>query len=849
MLTTKAYIRPRPIRVAYLVEENEHWKPTLDSIFAESFGRWSGRFSLIVPCENGTIRSAYIPWLVTYDADIIYSYVDLKETDVERLHERLGPAFLINRSDWRPNLPQPLSVLSVIAALTRGDLISVPGPISLVDTQYGTPPSQFLQENFGCYNQSLSPWPIARNMGDYLKPIVFVPEHIQADRRFIPHAKGEIVSSEQELIDRVATQRDLIGLAQLSACLAPSLELVDTAWSRTVNFVVGDSFADRLMFWNGLHHTPAWLSGKVATLKVSQEDLDDADRFNAIVNIIKNRIHHPISSNASHAHIIVRSASVPANELEQIAKRLHAADKFNAYTSEHLHSVDAPVPLPSALENARYHVEPGLPFQSCDRHEVIFNENSFRPPIVLPRHLRDSPQLPAIAKQGYWQLDLDIERTVDHSWVQNVQHHWRLPRRLRMVGAFTRGYEFNNLSPFCMPRATKGGLLSLACGVEGTLPEISVPTDETAFRYAICANRDWWPFVRNQNNPKPGLAHDMRPSDKGRYLTALLRKSGGVHRAKEIFLSQFWKERFELLGATPKATDKRIEEVTGRLKKRLKGGQIVTDDDWARLANTVLIEARAERFPSRYLKFDDLRTEFDEFRDSFWEKCPPVAPRDEWEEDEKQSLAVSVKYLCQLEILHQGHEWRCRQCFNNNWVSLDDMKRIMVCEVCGRNEAAPVADSWHFRINGFVLKGLQEHGLLPVVWCLAKCAERAKESFFYLDPHELFFTKENANKDGSDSELDLLIVSDGVVRLIEAKASKQEIKIAKTVELAKHLRPDVVTLAVMEPKSAALEKRLKDLKDQLTDTDIDADLMTLEPSDIEESPILPTGTSYRWRLF
>jgi hypothetical protein len=66
----------------------------------------------------------------------------------------------------------------------------------------------------------------------------------------------------------------------------------------------------------------------------------------------------------------------------------------------------------------------------------------------------------------------------------------------------------------------------------------------------------------------------------------------------------------------------------------------------------------------------------------------------------------------------------------------------MVCEVCGRSEPPPVADSWHFRINAFVLEGLREHGLLPTIWCLAKCAQRANTSFFYLDPHELFFTKQ-----------------------------------------------------------------------------------------------------------
>ena len=83
----KAYVRPRPIRIAYLVQENEHWQALLDAIFAESFARWGGRFTLIVPCENDAIRPAYIPWLEAYDPDIIYSYVDLSDATLARLSQ------------------------------------------------------------------------------------------------------------------------------------------------------------------------------------------------------------------------------------------------------------------------------------------------------------------------------------------------------------------------------------------------------------------------------------------------------------------------------------------------------------------------------------------------------------------------------------------------------------------------------------------------------------------------------------------------------------------------------------------------------------------------------------------
>jgi hypothetical protein len=91
-------------------------------------------------------------------------------------------------------------------------------------------------------------------------------------------------------------------------------------------------------------------------------------------------------------------------------------------------------------------------------------------------------------------------------------------------------------------------------------------------------------------------------------------------------------------------------------------------------------------------------------------------------------------------------------------------------------------------------------------------------------------------------------VSDGVVRLVEAKTSGNSIDIAKTAELAKRIRPDVVTLAVMELQSLALTAKAEELQRQLAGSDISAELMTLEPDDINNSPMLPTGTSYRVRM-
>jgi hypothetical protein len=88
----KGWVRPRPLRVAFLIEDGEHASLTLDGIFADCYNRWGGRFNLIAPCINGGIAPSYWGWLEAYDPDIVYSYVPMSRADVLKVHERLAPA-------------------------------------------------------------------------------------------------------------------------------------------------------------------------------------------------------------------------------------------------------------------------------------------------------------------------------------------------------------------------------------------------------------------------------------------------------------------------------------------------------------------------------------------------------------------------------------------------------------------------------------------------------------------------------------------------------------------------------------------------------------------------------------
>ena len=139
--------------------------------------------------------------------------------------------------------------------------------------------------------------------------------------------------------------------------------------------------------------------------------------------------------------------------------------------------------------------------------------------------------------------------------------------------------------------------------------------------------------------------------------------------------------------------------------------------------------------------------------------------------------------------------------------------------------------------------------MLSYVWCLRRLAERARESFLFLEPQELFYTSESADRRQPDAEIDLLTVADGIVSLCEIKASSRDTNIKKFTDVAKRLRPDIAVMAVMESNSSALSRRLSELTEALSGTGITAELIHLEDRDIDSSPTLPDERRVSVKLF
>ena len=849
-LTEEAYIprcflRARPIRVAFLVEDDEHAGKILDAAFANSHSRWGGRYSLVVPCVSGMPRPVWLPWLDAYDPDVIYAYTDLDDTTAAKVHERFGPAFLIkhrargdgHQRDFRPELPlECLTSLSVAPQYAQVHPPSAPQPMLVVDYLPGQPSDRFIDENLGTPFRCFERWPLPHHLADVLRPITLASKDLLADPGHAVRPTGDTVPDAAALLRFMAERPNSFGLAQLAADSAPRVE-VRGRHREALSLVVGDTFADRVLFWNDRSLMPAFLGRHFTTLIVSPKRLEEEEFFKALVEFLKAR--NGISRSHGTPWIEMTSVSLDAEVLTRLRDRFNEADNWNGYHVIGPVALDDVVPDAQALDRIAG-LSTGRAFGRPATWSITPAEGAeFRPPSTLPDQIRGM-QNPSPATEGAWALDLDIERQNNLTRYSNVRHRWRLPRRLRMHGAFCQPYEGSADRRLRYPRSTREGFLSVFTDFGEEPPVILLPDDETAFRYALERGRDWPPSSRAERGNAPsGPYRWSRPSDKGRYAIGVLRRFGGLQNCGAVFLHSFWKSIFEDLGGAIGTSQN--DTIKRTLKKRFPDRQMNSEEDWDRLVDLVGQQAHQVRMPSRVLDFDALRKRHEPFVDKERRLLEDRQADgiDEWIEDTKTSLIHSLQWLCARSILYQGYEWRCRTCYNSNWTHIGALEPVMACEVCGTNQIAPVENAWQFRLDGFLRDALKEYGMLALVWCLIKLEKRVQQTFYFLGPHDLFKKIPENDRATVDNEIDLLCVLDGKVHLCEVKTSDHRLRIDSVVEVAKQIRPDVVSLAILNAKSNRLIAKLKELRHELSGEGIEVELLTLTDDDYCDFANLP----------
>lgn len=848
-----AWARARPLRVAFLVERGDHSGHALDGIFADSYGRWGGRFSLVVPCIAGRIDQHYWQWLRVFDPDIVYCYGKLADDEVLKVHEVLNPSELLfhkipDDEAMRLHLMKPeykfspMSSLSVLFSQARLSPKSLGTQgIKLLSIWHTEEPSRFFLDNFGSYFHSVgsSSYPHdARSVGSLVH--ILSPETIKNARAFgipndLPSAAGEMEGFAAFAGLKVGS------MSILSALNAPRVEIRDWQWSTAFNLIVGDSFEDRVLFWNSRLLTPAWLDDDLCCFRITMDQARDEVFVGALANLLnkRNRVNN---GSGGAPQVCVRSSSHSKEELDEVGRILREQKVWSGFVTSVVSNEGRVDPAPESLESSRDLAEAA--WVRREWHEFSWRKPIAKVPRIEPSHLTDVPSGQAFAL-GAWLLDVSFEYDEERPRASNL-NRWKIPSRFRMADAF--GVKREEISfPSYIPgwnRRSKGGNLSVFSSRQQLVSAITVPTIELAAYWALCRSR--------RNDVVDGLEHwpeaiffSAEDSNEAPHLKGVTGMAGGFSEARSFLLHPFLKRVFADLGGAPSLADHDVAATANSLVKRRKQRPIFDLKDQAdvgALSALIVKAAQSLKAPRSVVSLQDLESRWDQHRKAYWEAIvqrPPIDPSDnvDWEERERRTLYQCLTRMRSLRMMFQGYPWTCVVCQHKNWVDFQALAPELVCDVCRSRASLPIGIPWHFRPNEFLIRSLQQHSVLSVLWTLSAIHHRSMYSFAFRGPCAL----RNSDSKTPDHEIDLLVLSDGELIMCEVKTAWRSVQrkdVSDFVALAKRVRPDLAMFAVME-NGTKFSADFSSAEIELRDHGVRMELLTPAKYQKSDYPSLP----------
>jgi hypothetical protein len=855
-------LRPRPIRVAFLIQEGEHAHLALDGIFADCYSRWGGRFSLIVPCTEGRIMPSYWPWLEAYDPDIVYSYVTLNRTDILEIHERLSPAhYKFHKLSAEPRLDvfgfkpdykfPPLSSLSTLFKLARYRPIgNERAAIRIMDRWYAEKPTRFFTDNFGTYYRSGNGmYPSDAMSAANLLTVVSTEK--KNDRRFGVPQNLDDVPTEFAAFNEFALKR-ATSISLISALFATKLDIDARSWSSAFNLVVGNSFADRILFWNARLFIPAWHNNDMCCFRVDMEQLKHPEFLTILGNLLKNR-NYVNDGGGGQSHAAIRSISLTKDDLAEAQQLIQSTKPWGWITTEAVTGLEAMVPDSASLQNARESVRFGNESSRPDWADFNWSPPSARPPAVAPDHLSDAPVRQSFT-QGYWCTDFSFEYDGSGTGPHFVRdNQWVLPRRWRMANAFNATWM--SAPHYGLPpttRRSRDGQLAVFLCTDRPIESIEIPNADKAMHYALAADGRWAKADAEHElvYPPHKVAWAM-PSNEARYFNGVLGMAGGCKMAEAFLLHPFLIKVFASLGGTPNQNKNDITPTVNRLQKLALSQpafDLKNENERQALANLIVKAGQGLKNPLAFVRYDRLKEQWKEHRQAYWQAHPEHNDKDsdgEWDKHEEDSLDACLIDLRKRQMLFQGHYWSCKKCHHKNWVDLNALASELSCEVCKQVTPAPINIEWLFRPNEFLIESLRDHSVLSLIWALSALRQRADRSFIFVKPTWFGLTEEATRPDAErkpDAEADLLVLLDGQALLCEIKSSWHSLRISDIddlVMLALRLRPDVALLGVME-KDTGPTVKLEAAKQQLATAGIKFEVLRPTEYDFNDDPYLPS---------
>jgi hypothetical protein len=755
--TLSAKCWARPARIAYLIPEAPAHS-LLDALFDESFSRWGGRRTAIVPTNGAIIDASYWDFLNLWDADIIYSYVTLSDPLKESLFSNFAPADLILheshdeqsdahglRPDYAGNFAF-LSSLSLLPYLSIGSQIRGLSPPEILDKEHWAQTDRDLSDSFGFVSSSLTDYSLL----PHAHRLSFRPlSDRRMTKRFTEPIEISYIDENNKLIEEIAKRRSLHCLSELSDAFCPYLREFTSGrqgWDDHLTVIIGDEIADRLLFWNAQHRYKSLGAFKdVPVLRLSPNRFRDGVP-EWLRKWITSRNQRHLSGNYA-PRTIFRSCSLRQEQLEATVRSI--SDSPHIFVSSEHHSTPC---IFERATNQKVHSDSAIqvssPWASSGESRpanIRFHGYQLELPSAPPGHLRNVA--PSILGDGVWAVDFTIERAEDHSPYSNQRHIWMFPRRLRLEQAvrlenYVSGTHSLILPPICRPTST--GYLTIWDSIDWPRPTLSIPTDYQAFTHALMSRVPGSPqHVTALRDDAAFRRLDVAISDKGRDLLGVLQLFQSLPEALRFLTNPFWLKIIRQLSPEePADSTKRINRLAADMETTVDQ-QGLEGVDWSRLAKRALsLAARSFTSEAQQLKWIDY--------ESLRKLAIEGRPR---HKDIEELLTDSTTYLRNRGFLWQGFGWRCSFCHHRNWIQLEQLVPIVNCEICRRPQSSPVSGSLHFRLNPFVHHAFAStSGQGPVLWCLGHLAGRARHSFAFVPALDIFRVGEG----NPETDLDIL---------------------------------------------------------------------------------------------
>ncbi|EGQ8730595.1 hypothetical protein H320_15415 [Vibrio parahaemolyticus 49] len=742
----------RPVKVAFIVplaDDTTQW--VLDGIFNEAYSRWGGVKSLLIPFSSDDfIPDRYLDWLERYDADFVYSYVDLTPDQINIINEKSLPIEMIKHEvhgeveRWNQFIPSwPYGFVPIRAISTINSPYSKyqgwsneSQPNMYITQHYENDEYRFLPDNFG-----ISQGGCGSNLGR--QNIFGTVCYCAQDLPTYNNVGNERCHSLAELLGKLA-QKQVKTFSTLSNIHASTINHPnDYEWSNSFNLFVGDTAADRLNFWNSRLLSENNERHDFSALCISKDYLDD-DKFlielGAFINAHNFKGHGNGPSSLS-----LRSLSVAKEDCQQLAQQLQN------YTYSHVTvpgKFDSPaLPSERAL-SGHYSIESGrtrsIKVYERDNKFVVDEVEHFK---YLTPDLYDF-------KTGQCVSNLYIEKPKENYVVVGDFNDWKLPRRLEATLAFTknRAKVSRHGSITVIPDAPQQNFHGIPQH-ELTIT-LSIPSEEEVLRCIVLEHTH---RIRFERDMRMQLAtekyYDLELSDKGQKHRGVISLFNGDLSHAGILANSYWRKIVRRSIENDKVSFS-LDKLTSIIDQNTPVSlEHITEQ--MRLGNVGKTK--------QYLK---------------------------------NNLKDTIEYLVHQNILTQEYRWRCPYCGNENGLTLDTIKLDNNCSICNKLHKTPIDMEWKYKVSPFITSALIEQNGLTVLWAIDHLMDVFRRTqAFYLPEVNLFKNRES----NENNEIDLLAVIDGRFVAAEVKLSAASFvdnphEVTAFIDEIQRLSPDIAFL-------------------------------------------------------